>query len=290
MYPREAELDQEPDRAGTEAAATAAGRLRPDVTRPNHRPAPANRTVGQQVRVPKTAELVVAHLRRQIVKAELVEGAALPQEAILMAQFGISRPTLREAFRVLEAESLISVRRGAHGGARVHSPNGDVAARYVAAVLEHRGTTLKDLYDARIVMEPACAAMLARRRTSEDVALLRSTVADEQACLDRQQAMREHLRFHSLVVKLAGNATMAVLTDMVRHIIELASLSTVVLAPPEVNQKAFAQGHRAHERLVVLIEDGRPTEAADLWASHLTEAESYLLESADHETVLDLLG
>ena len=43
-----------------------------------------------------------------------------------MERFGVSRPTLREAFRVLESESLISVRRGAHGGARVHLPNADV--------------------------------------------------------------------------------------------------------------------------------------------------------------------
>ena len=98
--------------------------------------------VGQRVRVPKTAELVAAHLRRQIVRNELHEGDALPPEAVLMAQFGVSRPTLREAFRVLEAEGLISVRRGAHGGARVHTPDVDVAARYAGLVLEHRGATL----------------------------------------------------------------------------------------------------------------------------------------------------
>ena len=246
--------------------------------------------VGHQVRVPKTAELVAAHLRRQIVKAELVEGDALPSEAILMVQFGISRPTLREAFRVLEAESLISVRRGAHGGARVHSPDGTVAARYVGAVLEHRGTTLKDLYEARIVMEPACASMLARQRAKSDVVRLWGCVRDEQVLDDRREAMREHLRFHSLVVELAGNATMVVLTGMVRHIIELASLSTVELATPEANQKAFGRGHRAHIRLVELIEQGMADKAAALWSSHLTEAESYLLESSDHETVLDLLG
>src|SRR4051794_13190056 len=87
-------------------------------------------TIGEQVRVPKMAELVAGHLRRQIVRGELAEGAALPTEAALMQQFQVSRPTLREAFRVLESESLITVRRGARGGARVQLPNADVAARY----------------------------------------------------------------------------------------------------------------------------------------------------------------
>ena len=73
--------------------------------------------VAAPVKVPKTAELVATQLRNQIVRGDLREGDALPPEAALMAQFGVSRPTLREAFRVLESEALISVRRGARGGA-----------------------------------------------------------------------------------------------------------------------------------------------------------------------------
>src|ERR1700680_3463946 len=67
------------------------------------------RPFGQRIRVPKTAELVAAELRRKIVRGELAEGDALPSEAVLMAEFAVSRPTLREAFRVLESESLISI-------------------------------------------------------------------------------------------------------------------------------------------------------------------------------------
>ena len=71
------------------------------------------------VRVPKMAELVAARLRRMIVRGELVEGDALPSETALMEEFAVSRPTLREAFRVLESESLINVRRGARGAGPV---------------------------------------------------------------------------------------------------------------------------------------------------------------------------
>src|SRR4051794_39864856 len=62
---------------------------------------PVMQPVGQHIRVPKTAELVAAQLRRQIIKGELREGESLAPESILMEQFGVSRPTLREAFRVL---------------------------------------------------------------------------------------------------------------------------------------------------------------------------------------------
>src|SRR5581483_5962264 len=132
--------------------------------------------VGARVRVPKMAELVASDLRRRILRGELVENDALPSESALMERFGVSRPTLREAFRVLESESLISVRRGAHGGARVHLPNADSAARQAALVLEHRGVSMRDVYEARGVIEPGCAAMLAANRTPADLDELRAAL------------------------------------------------------------------------------------------------------------------
>jgi len=63
------------------------------------------------LRVPKTAELVADSIRGQIVRGELNEGDTLPAEADLTLQFGISRPTLREALRILESEALITVSR-----------------------------------------------------------------------------------------------------------------------------------------------------------------------------------
>ncbi|WP_368951986.1 SDR family NAD(P)-dependent oxidoreductase [Parafrankia soli] len=129
--------------------------------------------------MPKTAELVAAQLRRQIVRGELVEGDALPPEAVLMEQFGVSRPTLREAFRVLESEALISVRRGAHGGARVHTPDGQVAARYAGLVLEHRHTTLADVHTAHTLLEPAAVRLLATHHTDTTLTTLTTETLEQ---------------------------------------------------------------------------------------------------------------
>jgi GntR family transcriptional repressor for pyruvate dehydrogenase complex len=61
----------------------------------------------QTFRVPKMAEMISDHLRRQIVRGELSEGDVLPSEQELQTRFNVSRPTLREAFRILESESRI---------------------------------------------------------------------------------------------------------------------------------------------------------------------------------------
>jgi len=113
------------------------------------------------MRVPKTAELVASHIRGQIIRGELREDDALPPESELMAQFGVSRPTLREGFRILESEGLIVVRRGARGGARVRVPDHGVAARFAGLVLQYRGATLADVFDARTMIEAPAARMLA---------------------------------------------------------------------------------------------------------------------------------
>src|SRR3954451_21022363 len=133
-------------------------------------------TVGRVLRAPKTAELIAADLRRQIVRGDLASGATLPSEVQLMEQYGVSRPTLREAFRILESESLIGVRRGSRGGAQVLAPDVAVATRSVGLLLQVHGTTIDDVYQARMICEPACARLLAGRRTEQDLSDLREVL------------------------------------------------------------------------------------------------------------------
>src|ERR1700728_587121 len=132
--------------------------------------------VGQRVRAPKTAELIASHIRGQIVRGELITGQTLPSEGALMEMFSVSRPTLREAFRILETESLINVRRGARGGARVVAPDIAVAARYVGLLLQVQGATINDVYEARMISEPPCARLFALHHTDEDIEKLTEVV------------------------------------------------------------------------------------------------------------------
>jgi DNA-binding FadR family transcriptional regulator len=243
------------------------------------------------VRAPRAADLVGAQLRRHII-SEMSDGETLPPESVLMERFNVARQTLREAFRVLEAEGLLTVRRGVHGGAVVHRPDPAVAARNAALVLQSRGTTLTDVYLARAMIEPACAAMLARNATEADVATLREALRQTATPdTDAVTAIRALMGFHALVAQLCGNQTVALLTDLVRHIIELASEQQVVADPDSPNtRKALRAGHRMHEKLVELIEAGDVAGARELWTRHIEGSEDYLITGAASRTVLDLLS
>jgi DNA-binding FadR family transcriptional regulator len=241
------------------------------------------------LRVPKTAELVAHNLRKRIVRGELREGQSLPAEAALTEHFGISRPTLREAFRVLETEQLITVRRGARGGAAVHAPSTAMVARYAAFFLEHDGASLADILEARVAVEGPAAGLAAQRHTTNDLTLLRAAITEcEHVGGDRRRLVLQFSEFHALVVATARNRTIALLHAVLREIIDMAKLRRLgdTLDDPS---RALARGADAHRRLVELIAAGDTAGAEEWWRLHLMEANRYLLAIPGGDDPLDLL-
>lgn len=172
---------------------------------------------------------------------------------------------------------------------RVPDPN--VAARYTAFVLEHRGTTLADLYEARIVIEPAAVGLLATKRSDDDLIRLRQALEEHDALVDQpRRSIRTHTAFHALLVELTGNQTLHVLAGMLQRIIERANWRHVESDAGSVaHVQASRRGLKAHHRVVDLIEVSDVVGSTELWRRHLTEARDYLLH-ADVKTVLDLMS
>lgn len=244
------------------------------------------------VRVPKAGEMVAAQLRRQIVTGQLKEGDALPPESALMVQFGVSRPTLREAFRILESEQIIQIRRGARGGAHVLVPDVAAAGRYAGTLLQYRGTTLADLHHARGVLESTAVGTLARKRTAADLRRLEGALAEGEEFLGDPIAFAEEhdLQFHRLLAELAGNQTMIVLLDMVFAIIERHNQSFINAHRNDGSAEPSVRAtQRAHRRIVDLIRAKETDKAVAFWRRHLDQVSEYMI-SDPAETVLDVLS
>ena len=92
------------------------------------------------ISLPKLAQVVASEVRKRIVSGELIAGEFLPFEAELVTMYRTSKPTIREALRILETEGLIEVRRGGRAGAQVLQPSVAYAARGVGLLLQIRGT------------------------------------------------------------------------------------------------------------------------------------------------------
>jgi GntR family transcriptional repressor for pyruvate dehydrogenase complex len=259
--------------------------------------------VGTVLRAPKTAELIASHLRRQIVRGELPPGETLPPEIHLMEQFGVSRPTLREAFRILETESLIGVRRGARGGAQVLTPDPIVAARHVGLLLQMQGTTVQDVYEARLVSEPPCARLLAKHHTKQDLDDLRAVVGELQKLVDGGFENSPDLAhwgsvtytFHELIMQRCGNKTLAVqgavLADIVATHLQI-SLAQGRAADSDLTQATrFQRTVRSYNKLIKLVEEKDGEAAEKHWRAHMEVAAKYLfMYEQRNKPLVDLFG
>lgn len=223
------------------------------------------------------AELVAADIRLRIVRGEIPDGGKLPLEAVLTEQYQVSRPTLREAMRILEAESLVVPRRGSRDGALVRAPNTDVAARYTSQLLQYRGATYGDMFRLRLVLEPPAAAILAAARNEEALARLRQVYAAEEAALDDSgDFFRLSARFHQQVVELAGLTPLTVFAEMAADLMERQhSRSSGKEAPIASLRARVRRAHRAHDRFLEIIEVGTEEEAQQFWRDHLEAIGKY---------------
>src|SRR6476469_446934 len=128
---------------------------------------------------------IADELRSLIVSGALSEGDSLGREPDLVERFGVSRPSLREALRILEAEGLVTVVRGVRGGVVVHEPNERMTARTAALVLQARNVPLADVFEARSFLEPIAARTIATTRGRKAAANeLRKLIKEEDASVE----------------------------------------------------------------------------------------------------------
>ncbi|HYH51426.1 MAG TPA: FCD domain-containing protein [Acidimicrobiia bacterium] len=241
------------------------------------------------VAMPTAAQLVADAIRRSIVTGELADGASLPPEPVLIECYGVSRPTLREALRILQSESLITIRRGSRGGARVNAPRVDTVARQAGFLLQHQQTSLADVYEARLVVEPPAAGLLAERRTAAVVRELRAALVEEQAAADPVAFAHASARFHERVVDLAGNHTLALFTGILAEIIDTHTETVMVAAhDPTTRARDSHAAHRSHERLAELVAAGDADGARAHWQAHMEAIGRVILKATGSGRVVDL--
>jgi len=252
-----------------------------------------NSHLGGRVRIPKTAEVLASRIRKAIIRGELKAGDRLPPEVALSADFEVSRPTIREAIRILESEALITVSRGAGGGARVNALSNDLVTRAAGVALQARGATIGDIYAARCAVEPPAARHAAEHRSDLASAALRAHLERERVTFEEPLAFATALAdFHRVLLEECGNAAFAVMGVALQDIVE-RHMRLGVRQPQSpygaqtsrVRQLAL----RSHERLIELIEQGEGEKAEAQWAEHMRVAAKGWLTNFEATSVIDIL-
>jgi DNA-binding FadR family transcriptional regulator len=224
----------------------------------------------------RVAEQVAGDLRDRILSGELADGDLLPKEEELRRVYPVSKPSLREAMRILEAEGLVTVRRGNMGGSLVHRPGAANVAYTLAMVLRSRDVGVPDVAQALRELEPTCAAFCAARtdRRRAVVPSLRAIHRRSLASIDDIQAStRASRQFHEALVHLCGNESLIVIVGALEAIWSRHEIANVS-ADSDLSIAERRAALDAHGEVIELIHAGDTAGVRTALTGHLEAVQS----------------
>ncbi len=209
-------------------------------------------------------------IRAAIVSGQLIVDARLPSESELAEQFGVSRPTVREALKRLAAQNLIRTQRGATGGAFVNRLSyEDAHAQQITTstlLLSMNRVDFDTACEARFALERACAPLAAERRSADQLAAMRAEIDRQRDPATSDEAFcASDVAFHRTLVDAAQNPVLSY------HL-----AGAVEGMQPLMNMITFSA--RSRERIVALhrqIVDGLEARNGADADSALAELEAY---------------
>lgn len=200
---------------------------------------------------------IAKSIRDMVLEGRLKPGDRLPSEQDLVRRFGVSRPTLREVLRVLEAQGLVAIRQGAGGGIFVREVDMDVTRRSLINFLHQTDLSLEHLFEVRRILDPHFAQRAATGASPEDLALLETIVAEQRRHLDGNDlvgARGAEIRFHRALARVCDNPLLVLLQDFIETLLERVKAR---LSPGRAfSESAFEHHTRILEALAAHDEAG----------------------------------
>lgn len=220
----------------------------------------------------KVSEQLADRLRGEIANGVYRPGQFLPPEALLMSQYGVGRPSMREALRILESDGLIRIVRGASGGVEVLALDPQALARRAGLYLQLQGADLADIRTARDFIDPGAVRLAAERRDPNDVARLREIIAEVSTCRSGEAFGGLAADFVECLLVASGNRTLALFAVMIDRLMRQEFLRYM-------HQDEWSSGEKgawfAAQWTIVVdrIAAGDADGAEQAWAAHRTEVD-----------------
>jgi GntR family transcriptional regulator, transcriptional repressor for pyruvate dehydrogenase complex len=232
----------------------------------------------------RVSQAIVEQVKHLLRQGRLKPGDRLPSERELCDRFGVSRVTVREALRVLEAGGLIDIRVGARGGAFVTSPTSQQIGEGLADLLHLSPLTAPEVTEARQVFELGVVPLVVERATDEDIASLREMVRSHKAALDRgEYAMSMSAAFHVRVAACTHNAAIETLVQSF-HGPLLMSLLTAQVVEPLMGRR----GTEEHRGFIDAIAARDVERATSIMRAHLQRTASRVSQHPEMVAPSDL--
>lgn len=216
------------------------------------------------VSVDRVSQVIVDQIKVLIRDGRLQPGDRLPSERELCQRFGVSRVTVREALRVLEAGGLLTIRVGAHGGAFLTSPTTERLSEGLADLISVSRLTAANVTEARIIVELGILPLAVERATGDDIAALFAMVDEAESALDAgTYSVEMSAAFHIRVAECTHNPAIAMLVQSFH--------GPLLMSLEESHQSApmSFRGIDEHRKLAQAIKDRDLAAARKVATTHL---------------------
>ncbi|ALG89430.1 MULTISPECIES: FadR/GntR family transcriptional regulator [Actibacterium] len=233
--------------------------------------------------------MVAEAIKAWVMEQGLKSGDRLPGEAELIERFGMSKGTIREATRILEAQGLVRTRSGPGGGTFVHEMSSDRARALLSSYFYFRDLSLADIYQVRRALEPEVAASLAGKLSDSQLQQLEDIMAGYNAPARTAEEEREQhiasLSFHATLAEMSDNPLLSFIIAFVTRTLSDLTVYRKLYDPP--NHALWAEGKTYQGDLLRALRAGDSDAARTTMVAHMQTAQA-LMEAQEAEVVLRL--
>ncbi len=224
----------------------------------------------QPVKTGKISERIARQIKDTILSGSMKSGDRLPPERELVEHFQASRISIREALKSLETSGLLAIKPGS--GVFVAEVNSKPMSESLSSILRIQKTSINEITEARILLEPNIARLAAERITPEEFLKLEQNIEETLAVLKADApAPEQNIRFHSLIAEATHNPVIASTMNPIFDVLKEMNLEIKGNLPMrmELSRDALAVSQKDFKGL------SRKEFSKDLRA----DAETYLSES-----------
>jgi GntR family transcriptional regulator, transcriptional repressor for pyruvate dehydrogenase complex len=226
-----------------------------------------------RVKTRRAFEEVIAQVAERIRYGDLRVGDRLPGERVLADQMGVSRPTIREAIRLLAEAGIVDVQAGPGGGLFVKSDF--VPFSLVPTGIDLRASEIASVLEARRMLEPRVAQLAAIRAGEEDFAAMAETIEQQRKLAadfresEQERAYQLDVQFHRLLARATRNPTVIrLMNELLRDLSSARNVAEMRVVPEwgvDIHERTLHAIQSGNMRLIDTVMDEHLSRTEELW-------------------------
>jgi DNA-binding FadR family transcriptional regulator len=243
----------------------------------------------QQVRPVRLYQRIVEQIEDAVASGDLKPGHRLPSERELVTQFGASRPTVREALRVLESSGVVRSRPGDPNGPEILPFTTTALTKQMTRLAQVDELSLAELISFRMILDGSANMLAARLRSAEELAAMEHTIAVMAEAIDHgyEDFSEADVAFHDAIALASRNSLIQVCNQVVRGVV--LSLISDKVSRAANSEALMRESLHHHEEVLEAIRKGDGPAAAHISRRNLYDYYAGYLPEGDREPLLALL-